>query len=79
MLKLNSFRDLNRFNFGPVIQVQRAGGFYKARYAGCSSFVFGSNPEEARQRLLNTPLKCARNTRRNSEIKEHNWGTGFRG
>lgn len=33
------------------IQVQRAGGYYKARFAGQASFTFGDTPEDAEEKL----------------------------
>lgn len=33
------------------IQIERAGGLYRARWVGHPDFVFGSTPSEARSRL----------------------------
>ncbi len=33
------------------VQVQRAGGLYKARFAGQSDFTFGENPRDAASKL----------------------------
>lgn len=37
---------------GSSIQLQRAGGHYKARYEGRKTYVFGATPEQATKRLL---------------------------
>ena len=53
------------------IQVQRAGGLFKARWKGHSSCVFGATAEEAVKKLRGSPtFKRDRRKRfENSEIK----------
>ena len=77
-MRITSLRELHRLKLGPPIEVSKAGAFYKARYAGAASFVFGNSPEEAKQRLLNTPSRVVKNSHRNSAIREMNWAFGFR-
>jgi hypothetical protein len=48
--------DWNLRNFPPPIQtrkviIQRAGGLYRARYAGMSNNCFGINPKDAASKL----------------------------
>jgi len=48
--------DWNLRNFPPPIQtrkviIQRAGGFYRARYAGMANNTFGRNPKQAADKL----------------------------
>jgi len=60
------------------IQIQRCGGFFKARYAGHANSVFGSSPSEARERLLNATSKQVHNNKRNGLVRERNVESGFR-
>jgi len=60
-----------------VIQIRPAGGFFRARYAGHASFVFGATAAEARERLFNTPSKTVRNSRRKGAVREINRMDGF--
>ncbi len=75
---VKSLRDLQKLKVEPVVQTQRAGGFFKARYAGTANCVFGASPAEARERLLNTPSKLVHNNKRNGLVREHNGVNGFR-
>lgn len=45
---IKSFRELRK---SKLVQIEKAGAFYKARFAGKSHFVFGSSKEDALQRL----------------------------
>jgi hypothetical protein len=48
--------DWNLRSFPPPIQtrkviIQRAGGFYRARYEGCENSCFGDTPKDAASKL----------------------------
>ena len=75
MLTVKSLKELRTFGVGPVILIQRAGGFYKARYAGRANFVFGVTPEEARKRLLYSPKSWV--SKRNAVFHKRAFAHGF--
>lgn len=56
MVTLKSLRDLHKLSIGPVVQLQRAGGHFKARFAGKADYTFGISPQEAKERLLSGNL-----------------------
>lgn len=58
------------------VQIQRAGGFYRARFHGAANSVIAATAHEARERLLKTPTM--RDTPLNLKRRESNWATGFR-
>jgi hypothetical protein len=60
------------------VQIQRAGGFYKARWCGSANFVFGETAWQALQRLKTSPKRSLRDTPLNLKHREQNWATGFR-
>jgi hypothetical protein len=74
---VKSLRDLHKLKVGPVIQIQRAGKFYKARYAGAATFVFGSTAQEARG-LLKAPSRSVNDYQHNAMVRGNNWAIGFR-
>jgi hypothetical protein len=59
--KVKSFRQLRRLRFklkrNDSVQISRAGSHWKARFRGRPSFVFGTSPQAALQRLLSTFAK----------------------
>lgn len=56
MQAVKTFRDIRRLKIkvkhDDHVQVSKAGGFFKARFAGRASFVFGATPAQAVERLL---------------------------
>lgn len=75
MIRVKSLRELRKL----LVQIQRAGSHYKARFAGHSTFTFGATPEEARQRLLKTPSSSVKDSQRNAEVRKRNFFLDFRG
>ncbi len=71
MLKVNSFRKLRRLKDKPVVQLQRAGGFYKARWPGRANFIFGATVGEARNRLLRASSSF-QDSHFNAEVRKRN-------
>lgn len=75
-----TFRQLRKLKVSlkpdDSVQIQRAGGYFKARFRGAANCVIASTAHEARQRLLQTP--SMRDTPNNLKRREHNWVTGFR-
>jgi len=59
----------------PVIDIQRAGGYFKARFRGNKNFVFGTSPQDARQKLLDSPANIWRD---NSAFRIDNLVRRFR-
>ena len=57
---LNSLRDLRKLNFDKV-QIEKAGGLFKARFAGEANYVFGETPEDAEQKLRSGRLGRGQN------------------
>ena len=66
--KVNSLRELSKLKVGPVVQIQRAGGHFKARFRGNANFVFGASAAEAHQRLLKTPSCTLINSPKNAAV-----------
>lgn len=73
----SSLKDLHKLKHDPPIEIQRAGGFYKARWAGRSNFVFGGTAEEAKRRLMDAPPYCLHNSQDNTVIRKRNFAKGF--
>jgi hypothetical protein len=67
---MKSFRDLHELKVGPVVQITRAGGFYRARFRGCANSVFGATPEDARRRLLEAPRYLGHDNLHNAGVRE---------
>jgi hypothetical protein len=60
------------------VQIQRAGGFVKARYKGASNFVFGVDKAEALERLKKSPKLSMKDTPANLKRRERVWACGIR-
>src|SRR5260370_31650135 len=69
---ITSLKDLRNLTFSSPIEIQRAGGFFKARWPGRANFVFGATVEEARQRLLNGTPRCSEDSHHNAEVRKRN-------
>jgi chromosome condensin MukBEF MukE localization factor len=66
---VTSLKHLRRLRLTHDVQVTKSGGFYIARFRGAANYVFGATAHEARQRLLDTPSRCVRNDKQNSEVR----------
>ena len=56
--RITSLKELNTLtNVRAPIEIQRAGGFYKARFRGRANSVFGATAEEAVWRLRGAKSK----------------------
>ena len=79
---VRSLRDLRKLKLKlerSTVQITRAGGFYKARFQGHANCVMHSTPEQAVQRLLDSPSRAVRNDKQNSEVRANrNKGTDKR-
>jgi hypothetical protein len=66
--QVKTFRDLPKLKLKhkAEIQITRAGGLCKARWAGSANCVFGSTPEEAASRLRKISTAIYRDNSRNS-------------
>jgi hypothetical protein len=69
---VRSLRDLRKLKLKlkhDEVQVTRAGGYFRARFHGHANCVMASTAHEARQRLLDSPSRCVRNDKQNSEVR----------
>jgi len=56
--RITSLKELSKLKLvRSPIEIQEAGGFYKARFPGCRNFVFDATAERAKQRLLSPIAK----------------------
>ena len=77
---VKSFRALRKLEIGVKVadgvEITKAGSHYRARFRGRANSVFGSTPQEARERLIRTP--SARDSKRNASMRNRNWAEGFK-
>jgi hypothetical protein len=69
---VRSLRDLHKLKLKckrNEVQVTRAGAYFRARFRGHANSVIAATAHEARQRLLDTPSRCVRNDKQNSEVR----------
>jgi hypothetical protein len=78
MQTATSFRQIRKLKLDDNIQITKAGGFVKARYAGASNFVFGEDKEQALQRVRKSPKLSMRDNPANLKRRESNWACGYR-